>query len=95
MLPERVCDLTEDARPGDIEGVVDEALDALDELIGVRPRNMLVERRFINPARMEPEQPRLSYRAIGIDAQAPGLGANADHAPRSSEAIATSFPASA
>jgi len=37
--------------------MVDQALHAHDELIRFGPLNMPVERRFIDPARIEPEQP--------------------------------------
>ena len=75
----RPCALTENARPGNIEWMVDQELDALDELIRFEPLSMLVKRRFIDPVRMEPEQSRVSYRAIDFNVKAPRLGANADH----------------
>jgi hypothetical protein len=52
-----LCALTENACPGNIEWMVDQALHAHDELIRFGPLNMPVERRFIDPARIEPEQP--------------------------------------
>ena len=45
----RLCALTENARPDNVERMVDQSLDSLDELIRIGPLNMLFERRFIDP----------------------------------------------
>jgi hypothetical protein len=56
--------------------MVDSFPDALDELIRFRSLRVLVERRFIDPARMEEKQLRIGHRAVGFDAKAPRLLAN-------------------
>lgn len=59
--------------------MVDQALDALNELIRFWTLNMLFECRFIDPERMKPEQRWVSDGTIDFNAKTARLGAHAGH----------------
>ena len=63
-----------------------------EELHGVRKSGVVVEGGFIDPARMDVEQPRIAGGAEGLDRHATGFGArgNDDLANRGCDGI---FPA--
>ena len=53
--------------------MIDEWLNALQEMNRVRQRGMEVERRFIDPARVKEEKSRIAGRTIGLDGKATGF----------------------
>jgi hypothetical protein len=57
--------------------MVDEPFRALDELVGVRQVGVHLEGGFIDPARVDEEQPRIPNRGIDPHLQAARLGAHA------------------
>jgi len=68
IIPDRL-------RSRHVEGMIDQARRALDEADRRRQRGVLVERRFIAPARAEEEQPAITDRSINLDEAAAGLRA--------------------
>jgi len=65
--------LVEGAGARDPEGSVDDPLDLLDELHGMRQLGMDFERRLVAPARMDVEEPLVARRAEDLEPRAAGL----------------------
>ena len=65
--------------PGHLERVIDQCLHLLDEAHGVRQARVMVERRLVDPARMDEEEARVTGRPERLDAQAARLLAGRAH----------------
>ena len=63
--------------PCHIERMVDQKLNAIHELIRFGSCHVQIECRFIDPARMQEKQPRISHRAVYLYPEATRLFANA------------------
>src|SRR5438552_1497266 len=60
--------------------MIDQRLDTFEEAHGVRQFGMGFERRLVDPARVDPEQPRIANGTVGRNRQAPWFGTRwADH----------------
>jgi len=66
--------------PRYIERMVDQRFDPFHEPHGMRKLGVEVERSFVDPARVDVEQPGIARGAKGVDRQAPGFRAHrAEH----------------
>ena len=65
--------LADSLRTGHVESVVDQRLHAFEEAYRMRQLGVILERRFILPARMNVEQSRVASRLKSVNVQAARL----------------------
>jgi hypothetical protein len=72
--------------------VVDQRLHALDEAHRMRQAGVMLERRFVSPARMDVEQSRVANRSKAWMLRQPGSSLEGATVSRSASATAPSLP---